>query len=450
MNGDAAIQRQIDISLYDTMAESKEDVLQLLYSLDQNDAPVKAANAKRPTGAAAKTDNDDDDIMGFLDSLTKRGANSGKSTPRLEKKAEEKSLKVEDKGETPSETNERSFEETTLQSPPEQLADPLSSISNWWSRNKGDIWNTATSAIKQAEAKVRELQPEVQHHKALESLGDRFSKIGLSKDLIQSTFSSMLETIAPPISRHEQLRIHVFHDMVGYPTIENIVYGVFDRVMQQVEGGGHLTMVVQKGKERHRRGSDVQVRDLNMFRGDVQQGTKLAAANVEDFMRSKASKSDHSDVSEKDKSDDVSFSSSQPLSSTNIRISDIYLSIQPASAYPETAKTGTVDAQTAPPIVAATSSQSFYFIIYLKDPANDIGFSTVSQAFPLQWAEWLDAPNRVFESFEADPRDWIIDWIEEGLGLAVGVVAQSYVTKRMGVDALAEAEQVANEAAVQS
>jgi len=46
-------------------------------------------------------------------------------------------------------------------------------------------------------------------------------------------------------------------------------------------------MVVQKGKERVRRGSDVNVqRDLNMFKGDVEQAKRLAAANIEDYIHS--------------------------------------------------------------------------------------------------------------------------------------------------------------------
>lgn len=445
--------------------KSKEDVLQLLDSLDQEKPSVKSDNEPKLTNSNNNSAGDDD-IMGFLDSLTKNGNNSGKSTPRAEQikhksSREYESLKLAtDKDVSKvSETHDSSSQVTSPSAVSEQLADPLSSISNWWSRNKGDIWSTATSAVKQAEAKVRELQPEVQmsQQKAFESLGDRFSKMGLSKDFIQSTLSSVIETIAPPISSHEQLRIHVFHDMVGYPAVDDIVYGVFDRVMQQVEGGGKLTMVVQKGKERHRRGSDVShVRDLNMFRGDIEQGIKLAAANIEDFMRpndkQERNKNDDNATVDGKEINDVDYDNNNNNSHSqnqNIRISDIYLSIQPASAYPEIAKTGVMSSSSpsSPPvtIVPNQSGQTFYFVIYLKDPTNNISFSTVSQAFPLQWADWLDAPDSVFESLEADPREWVIDWVEEGLGLSVGVVAQSYVAKRMGIDVLTEAEQFAKE-----
>jgi hypothetical protein len=43
-----------------------------------------------------------------------------------------------------------------------------------------------------------------------------------------------------------------------------------------------------------------------------------------------------------------------------------------------------------------------------------------------------------------DPRDWVAEWLEESLSLAVGVVAQRYVARRMGVgenEATATAEE---------
>ena len=32
-----------------------------------------------------------------------------------------------------------------------------------------------------------------------------------------------------------------------------------------------------------------------------------------------------------------------------------------------------------------------------------------------------------------DPREWVTEWVEEVLGTGVGVVAQRYVARRMGV-----------------
>ena len=32
-----------------------------------------------------------------------------------------------------------------------------------------------------------------------------------------------------------------------------------------------------------------------------------------------------------------------------------------------------------------------------------------------------------------DPREWVAEWLEEMLSLAVGIIAQRYVARRMGV-----------------
>ena len=62
--------------------------------------------------------------------------------------------------------------------------------------------------------------------------------------------------------------------MVGYPNIDKIVYDVFDKIMAQVEGG---SLVVQKGREGKRRGSESQnqKRDYNVCEG-LEEALKLA------------------------------------------------------------------------------------------------------------------------------------------------------------------------------
>ena len=39
----------------------------------------------------------------------------------------------------------------------------------------------------------------------------------------------------------------------------------------------------------------------------------------------------------------------------------------------------------------------------------------------------------IIQSGGVDPREWVAEWMEELLSTAVGVVAQQYVAKRMGV-----------------
>jgi len=85
------------------------------------------------------------------------------------------------------------------------------------------------------------------------------------------------------------------------------------------------------------------------------------------------------------------------------------------------------------------------FAIYLHDPMHSIAYSAISQAVPAKWLEWLEAaggddetslPDAIAEIIETggvDPREWVAEWIDEVLSLVIGVVAQRYVAKRMGV-----------------
>jgi len=86
------------------------------------------------------------------------------------------------------------------------------------------------------------------------------------------------------------------------------------------------------------------------------------------------------------------------------------------------------------------------FAIYLHDPVHAISFRSITQAFPRKWANWLDAENvhgaelqlpddiaEIVAEGGIDPREWVSEWVEEAIGLGIGVVAQRYVAKRMGV-----------------
>uniref|UniRef100_A0A060TAR0 ARAD1D25740p n=1 Tax=Blastobotrys adeninivorans TaxID=409370 RepID=A0A060TAR0_BLAAD len=430
------------------MADDKENVMDMLDSLDtlSKKKERKSTDSKREKKPKKKTE--EDDIMGFLDSLAKSGASSRRGTPgpeQGEKSGEQAAApetaadKIDDK---PADKNEKADNkdkaaaaaaaevDSSDKAAPGQAGDAFSSITSWWSKNKDGLLGSASSAVKQAEAKVRELQQGEAPQNAIESLQGSISKLGINSSFFKSTLTSVLDTIAPPISRHEQLRIHIFHDMVGYPAIDTIVYNVFDRVMQQVEGGGELTMVVQKGRERHRRGSDrEQVRNLNIFRGSFDQACKLAAANIEECIRNPDQQAN--DTEKQKGKEKVSDDAEQEESSEEdkVRTSNIYLAIQPTeldTPANETEKTaGTI----------IPNNGTFAFVVHLSDPDHGIQFSTLSQAYPRQWARWLDGEKEEhLEKFSVDPRDWVIDWVEEGLGLSVGVVAQSYVARRMGVD----------------
>ncbi|KAI5203252.1 hypothetical protein AUEXF2481DRAFT_38751 [Aureobasidium subglaciale EXF-2481] len=335
------------------------------------------------------------------------------------------------------------------------------------------VFSAASAAVKQAEAAVKEVRgnPEVlkyaeqlRHNVNVESLKAYGGNV---RNMALPTFTSLLETIAPPIAQHERLIIHTTHDLQAYPSLDPIIYEVFSRVMQQVEGGDLL--VIQRGTESRQRGRSSSEaayrgnilgtgsgawtdgpwwreqstqRSLGAVKG-LTEGTKLCRANAEayatDFFEARGGL------------EEVAKQATQTLSETNpVRSSDIFLAIQPltqsaakdlfaAAPKPDEPKSDVVDPD--------TDEETALFAIYLHDPIHSLSFSSLSQSFPAQWTQWLDAssPNpedpeilpesirEIVESGGIDPREWVSEWLQDTLTLAIGVVAQRYVAKRMGV-----------------
>ena len=253
--------------------------------------------------------------------------------------------------------------------------------------------------------------------------------------------------------------------------MDPLIYSVFARVMSQVEGGDLL--VIQRGSESRARGrsaSDVGYRgsvlsgnssgwtdgpwwrdtgsrrDLGTVQGLVE-GTKLARASAEsyanDFFAARGG------VEEAAKKATEVLSDSNP-----VRSSDIFLAIQAISQkertdlFAEGLKKEEEEGNATGGVVEPEKEEQDVtsFAIYLHDPIHSLSFSAVSQSFPSKWAEWLDAstdpdnedglPESIREMVEnggVDAREWVAEWMEEVLSLVIGIVAQRYVAKRMGV-----------------
>ena len=272
------------------------------------------------------------------------------------------------------------------------------------------------------------------------------------------TFSNILNTLAPPISSHEQLMIHITHDFIGYPSLDPLIYQTFSRVMAQVEGGE--LMVIQKGQESKQgkasnaayRGSNTpgwndgpwwrqsnETRDFGAISGLVE-GTKLCRVSAESYANDYFAPV--GGIEEATNSAARSVSESNPT-----RSSDIFLSIQAIS---HTADSNLFAGQTqkdeTPAIAEPTTSETHLcFALYLYDPVHAITFYTTSQNIPQKWIDWVNQTastdeSRVPEDIRelvnqggVDPREWVSEWIEEVIALSVGVLAQRYVAKRMGV-----------------
>ncbi|KAH7313443.1 maintenance of telomere capping protein 1 [Stachybotrys elegans] len=461
-----------------TKAPAADDIDELFSGIDVKPA---ASKTPKPTSAASKAMGNQD-ILADLESQLAAQEISRPHTPRVKDAAGKRSTatppipdaarKSTDSARslkasfTPSATSSEPHE-SEKKGPVEQNLSPAQeplqaqqSGGGWW----GGILSTANAAMKQAEAAYKEIQHNEEAKKWAEQVkGLRTIDVGALKnygdELRQRalpTFTNILHTIAPPISSHERLLIHITHDLVGYPSLDPLVHDVFARVMSQVEGGDLL--VVQRGHESgSRRSHDVSAgwrdgpwwrqsdapRQLGLIKG-LTEGTKLCRANAEAYSLEYFAASGGLEQAK--------IRATEAVSESNpVRTSDIFLAVQ-AISY-ETDKTLFASTAAAEKDKESTSvkeqdaaEENVQFAIFILDPVHEIEFSALSQTIPAKWIRWLDSSDiegeestvpeeiqDVLETGGVDPREWVAEWVEETLGLSIGIVAQRYVARRMGV-----------------
>ncbi|OQE38905.1 hypothetical protein PENCOP_c007G05450 [Penicillium coprophilum] len=466
---------------------------ELLAQFDDLGLDKSGNKTSKAIAASENVKGGQEDILAELDHLATQRPASGPGTPRLsadkprsstrsprpsatiDRPTEDKApvRQSEDTGrssrtETKQEQPKVEFENAPTQQSSEQGA-------GWWGGWSGGLFATATAAMKQAEAAVKEIQNNEEAQKWAQQVK---GNVGALRDLggelrnrAIPTFTNLIHTLAPPISSHERLQIHVTHDMSGYPGIDPLVYAVFSRVMSQVEGGDLL--VIQRGQESSpKRGLDVtsymtsagwndgpwwrtvtpgQPRTISAVRGTVE-GSKLARASAESYATEY--------FASRGGVEEAAKHASEVLSESNpVRSSDIFLAIQAISQ--TTSKDlfqagATGEQATEGAVEADTQEEEISFALYLHDPIHGIAFHAISQSIPQTWIEWLDAsvpapedpdaddanaqrvvvPEAIAEVIESggvDPREWVSEWIEETLSLTAGIIAQRYVARRMGV-----------------
>ncbi|UNI23287.1 hypothetical protein JDV02_009116 [Purpureocillium takamizusanense] len=476
-------------------ASAADDNLDELFSGIGDDAKTKkpTANPKASKPAKAKAAGDDDILADLESQLASEQPSSRPHTPRLkeggfrrpaatppavdDKPVPGGSRKSTDSSRslrasfTPSATSSE-LHEAERKGPVEQQQQQQQQATGggWW----GGILSTATAAMKQAEAAVKEIQQNEEAKKWADQVkGLRGIDVGTLRnygDELRSralpTFTNILHTLAPPISSHERLLIHITHDLVGYPSLDPLIYGVFSRVMSQVEGGDLL--VVQRGHESSsRRSNDVaagwrdgpwwrqtdSLRELGLVKGMVE-GTKLCRAGAESYASEYFASSGGLEQAK--------IRATENLSESNpVRTSDLFLAVQAINLDGDKtlfARTASAEKEKESTTVKEQEEEDeqVCFAVFVLDPVHEIEFSTVSQGVPAKWIRWLDAPSPLTprsadegaDTFESgipdeikeilddggvDPREWVAEWIEETLSLSVGIVAQRYVARRMGV-----------------
>ncbi|KAI2626114.1 maintenance of telomere capping protein 1 [Hypomontagnella submonticulosa] len=485
---------------------SKDDVDDLFEGIIDESVPKKSAGKSKQAPSKARGDKLGKDILADLENELGNEETARPHTPRVKETAASKApvkrtstatpppRQSEDKPAgaarksadstrslhasfTPSATSSE-LQDAEKKGPVEQTAQGAAG-GGWWGGLFATASATANMAMKQAEAAYKEIQQNEEAKKwadqvrgnvgALKGLGDGIRHRALP------TFANILHTLAPPISSHERLLIHITHDIVGYPSLDPLIYGVFSRVMSQVEGGDLL--VIQRGHENTaRRSSDAfyrgssssagwrdgpwwrQVdspRDLGAVKGLVE-GTKLCRVSAESYAHDYFAAS--GGVTEAQKR------ALEPVSEDNpVRTSDIFLAVQAITVDADPAlfagsTSGEAEKESSAVADDGASDPHVCFAVYVLDPIHDIVYSTVSQHIPAKWIRWLDAPTpltpasgeteeegpdgmvnvpdeirEIVETGGVDPREWVAEWVEESLSLSVGVVAQRYVARRMGV-----------------
>lgn len=407
---------------------SKDDVLDFINSL-----PDSKSGTPNPEGK--------EDLMDFLDELEAHDKKPVKFEPKKGKKdkkeKEKKPLDKKEKTEDSTVSNEGDKKEALTEidvdvkpkevqnneekSANEELEiDPINSITNWWNKEGSNavssLWGSITSNASNlsettyqiASTTTNQLNLRRQEFlKNQETNGEKtFEQITSITNRLNGILSNISETIIG--NEDELLNIIIVNDFY-LPYLHDLINKDFGKVMGQVEGGIKL----QVNDFNHKKVLD---NELNLFVGKKNDGEKLCLANltnsIENFQKAiEFEKNENTEMNEKLKL----------INKSNVFISILPISIETSDIIDENE------------ISIDQNNKSFQFVIILKDITNNITIKTKTQAFPLIWNGWLTGKEtEKFNEFDINPKEWVKDWIKDGLNVSIGIVAQEYVIKRMG------------------
>lgn len=326
--------------------------------------------------------------------------------------------------------------------------DPLASISSWWSSEGSSkvtsLWGSLTSNAHQIGETTFQIasntSQQLNHHrhKLIAEHGNNASEqqIGHITNRLNLILSSMSQQIKDGLidKEDELLNIMLVHDLAHVDYLDSICAQKFNKVMGQVEGG--IKVTVNSFNHKHDDDTSLQFYELDMFHGKAIDGEKLCFANLESSIKDyvTATTPEQSDA-QKPTSDQEQHANELEDETHHINKSNIFIAIQPI-----TTSTGDKTRESAGlSIIEGNNPDSFSFTIILKDVTNNITIISKTQPFPLRWVRWVSGDrgdiDAVFgaEDDSVDASAWVKEWLKDGLALGFGVVAQEYVTKRMGI-----------------
>ncbi|CAM9016990.1 unnamed protein product [Wickerhamomyces anomalus] len=418
-----------------------EDVLEFLASLPESDqSKLKDLKDKKAKNGNA----DDSDILDFLDELEandqkKKKTKDIKSEEKKDNNQQEPKQKEEKSEEKPEEETKGQTEvskDTDNNNDDElpELNDPITSLSNWWSSSGSatvnSFWSNATQQANNFAQKATEEASKFAKDNNLDESFKKLQNLQIDEETRKKILNNNEEINLPDPSRafgfltknltnvlnsivqtDEILKIQLIHDLENFNNLDQLLTKNFRKVIKQVQGGIKIELNKNSTLRNHNK------RNLNLFNGKLIDGEKLAFANLENSINS---------FKQEEIEDEV-------------RSSKLFISILPIHI---SSTSGNKD-DIVP--IDNQSNGSFSFTIILKDITHDITIITRSQAFPIKWAHWLDGSVNTDDSDQeknedenqdedVDPSEWVKDWIDDGLSLTFGVLAQTYVVKRMGYD----------------
>lgn len=391
-----------------------EDVLEFLNSLPENKDKSSAFKAK-----SNKKDGKED-VLDFLDELEK-------SDLRKKEKKNEKKQEKEETPEVKEEVNEvketvkeekEKEKEKEKEEEEEEFIDPIASISNWWSSSGSNavnsLWNNAKSIQQKATEEASKLTEATKKFQEENLDNEKFKS---SLNFISKNFESILNNLNDEYD--EFLKIYLIHDLINFDSLLNqLIQANFKKVLKQVQGDIFIEIIKQntlneKVQRRYSIGNHDTVRQLNLFQGSIQDGDKLNWANLNSSIKS---------FEELNKSSEIE---------KNLNISNIFISILPVETVSKAQSEEFIS-------IDSNSSNTFKFRIILKDINHKISLISETQSFPIQWAKWMQydksdgKDEEKLQDEDIDPSEWVSTWVDQGLNLTIGTLAQEYVIKRMG------------------